>query len=272
MVCGLVSGVLGVWGIGVAVGLPSLDSEPLSERMTELIGYGRDAFFFVPILTGIIVGASLTAGEFDAGTSVFAWWTAANRTRWFLEMAGVGLLLVAICWVPLGIAEHMLSHGLGPELDAQLSPMGLDSSATLVLSRGLLAFAVVSLIGMVSGRTIPTILVGVIASFLLLAVIETAFFAWRDAQLGPVDPMLAGTWPADRRVATLDGRLVEEQEARMARTLDDKDFVAHYQWMIVGLSPLTHAETDAEEFAAFGAATLVLLAVASRVAETRRPA
>jgi hypothetical protein len=271
VVCGLLSGVVALFGIAIAVSLPNLGREPLPERLSELIPYVREAFFVVPILTGIIVGTSLTAAEFDVGTSVFVWSIAANRTRWFLETAGVGLMLVAVCWAPIGIAEHILSQRLGPQLDAQLSPMGLDSSAMLMLSRALLTFAVVCVIGMVSGRTIPTVLLGAIASILLLAVLETAFFAWRDVQVEPVDPTLAGTLPVGSRVATLDGRLVGDQEARSALSLEETQFVDRYEWVLVGLSPVAHAETDAEEFAVFGAATLTLLALTSRIAESRRP-
>lgn len=180
-----------------------------------------------------------------------------------------GLTLLLLLSLPLALAECYVSEVLNPLQNAQMSPFGLDPSAILILFRALLVFSVVCLVGAFSGRILPTMLIGMVTAFVMLAVLETAFIAWRGNQVSVIDPTTAGALPLGSQVATLDGHLVGTSEAQSAMSLGP-EFSQRYQLLPVGLSPSKREEIIAEECAAAAFVSIGLLTLMVVVIETRR--
>lgn len=238
----------------------------------ELVAYARAALVCLPVLAGLVVGTSLVAGEIDRGTSVFAWSVALDRRHWLAEIVAAGLLLVLVIAIPVAVAGEMLSSALGTQLDATWSPAGIDPSALLLLVRPIAALAIAAVVGAVVGRSLPTLLIGLVASCLVLGALELGFAAGRGTQAIPIDPSSPGVfWVADRIVA-LDGRVVSDQEARAAADKLGDRFYAQYRKVPFGLTPADRERTLTGEVVAVTATAGIALFFAGVLVERRRPA
>jgi hypothetical protein len=236
----------------------------------DALQYYRDAALFLPLVFAVLLGSSLVAADIENGTAAFTWSIAPSRSRWFVEVASVGLVLLIPVWLPIAMSEVYLSLTLSPVQNSQTSPLGLDPSPWLILFRMLLVYAVVCLVGSQFGRVLPAVLVGMIVGLLALALLESACLAWRGGQVSTIDPTEVGSLPLGTEVATLDGRLVGAAEARSALAMGSA-FGQSYQFVPVGLASSKRAEIIAEECGLAGLASTGLFVLTALVIERRRP-
>ena len=64
----------------------------------------------------------------------------------------------------------------------------------LIVARAASAFALGALVGLASGRQMPSVLAGLLVSCLVLGAVEIGFASLREAAAGVVDPLDQGTF------------------------------------------------------------------------------
>jgi hypothetical protein len=183
-------------------------SDTLGQWM-DLVSYDLSALVLVPILVAIAIGTSVVASEFDRATAVFAWSVAPSRRRWLVDVLFVGALTVLIASLPLAIAVEILARSVGTTA-ISASLISLDPSAALVLARSVAAFGVTAVVGLTIRRSLPTFLLGLLVTCLLVGAVEFGFEAWREAAALPIDPSVGGLYFVFNRVVDGHGFLILE--------------------------------------------------------------
>jgi hypothetical protein len=221
-------------------------------RNEELAGKVMAALAVVPLLLGILVGAPLVGSEIETRTATIAWSLGASRRRWLLQRLlllglGLGLLLV----LP-AVAADLLASVRPPLYDmstATLVDYGLRGP--LVVLRGVTAFAIGVLVGLVIGRVLPALLVSGVAVLLLWNLLGTI------SQMG---------WPPqetfvprdDQYYVSLGGAVAEGSKTGPQET--------------VGIPGEKLAFVETREMILLGGLTVVLFGGSVMAIERRRPA
>ena len=270
LICGVTSLVWAILGLLLAIQLPDPGQGAMPESLGQIVMYWRLGFLALPIMSAVVLASSLIAGDLEAGSVTFAWSVVLSRARWLLETTAIGLLALVTLLLPMCLSAHLIGTGLSASSDANLAPGQLDLSVILVVGRSLLVFAVVCLAGTMIGRTVPTLLVGAMAGLVLLAVVELAFLGLRDGRLTAVDPSTPGALAVRTGVATLDGHILGESEARVVLQ-GGPDLAKNYQLITLGLSPSARAQLVMQQLAVMVAGSLVTVGIASRLVETKSP-
>jgi len=235
-----------------------------------LVPYVRSALLCLPILAGLFFGASLIAAELDQGTSAFSWSMALSRRHWLAETAIAGVLMVLAVSVPIAGASWLLGSDLGAQLDVTSSPSGIDPSALLLISRPMAALSIAALVGIILGRSLPTLIVALVVSCLVLGALEVGFNTWRQAGVTPIDLSTPGVLYVGDRLATMDGRLLSDQEANAAAK-NGGSYLALFQHVPVGLTPQARASTLACQVGLTLVTGAVALLATGVLIERRRP-
>lgn len=235
------------------------------------VPYARAALVCLSVLAGVILGTSLVAAEFEHGTAVFAWSVAVSRPRWLAETVVAAVLAILVVSIPLAIASVILSQALGPQLDATSSPSGIDPYPLLLIVRAVVAFSLAALVGVVVGRSLPTLLGALLISCLVLGALELTFAGWREADATPIDLAAPiGFYISDAAVAH-DGQVVSLSDAFATAERLGKPFEELYRPVQLGLTPETRAWVVAGEGGSIVAIAAAGLIVAGVLVERRRP-
>ncbi|MBX3031505.1 MAG: hypothetical protein KF809_15265 [Chloroflexi bacterium] len=130
-------------------------------RIADQAAPVRVALTVAPALLGLILGVPVVARELELRTAGLSWSLARSRRRWLLArflpmlaVAVVGLALVA--WAGGTLFEALWLGRHGPDL-TEIAGEGIG-----LIARGLAGLAVALLIGTLVGRTMPTVLIGVV--------------------------------------------------------------------------------------------------------------
>jgi hypothetical protein len=235
------------------------------------VPYARAALVVLPVLAGVVIGTSLVASEVERGTAAFAWSVILRRRTWLADCCIIGLFGLAVVAIPLAAASAGLSAALGMQADSTSAPSGIDTAPLLLLARPLVAFAIAAAVGMLAGRSLPTLLVTGLASLLVLGGLELAFAAWRDGAAEPVDLSAPGAYYVSDAAIAADGGLVSVADALATAEALGKPPDELYRFVHLGLTP----ETRARMLAAEAGLTVVLsgagLVAVGLLAEHRRP-
>jgi hypothetical protein len=168
-----------------------------------------------PVLAGIVVGAPAVGRELERGTLPLVWTLGASRRRWLAVRLGVLLGFLVVALVPLALATDRLEAARVPTLDAARSFQDEGLRGWVLVARGVAAFAVTALLGLVIGRQVPAIVLGGIAS---AAIIIGAFFvvdAWAHQVAEPTAAAAmtrADRWVDGRLRSRADGTIVTFEE------------------------------------------------------------
>jgi hypothetical protein len=168
----------------------------------------------VPGVIGLLIGAPLVAGEFETGTSNFAWTQSVTRGRWLMAKAG-WLLLAAAVWG--GCVAALVTWWSGPRnalYGNALQPNDFDMQGVVPVAYSLFAMALGIAAGALLRRTLPAIavtLVGfvgvrsVVAEF-LRAHYLTAVTSYYSAASNWTQP--PGAWVLDSGVVNKAGQVL----------------------------------------------------------------
>ena len=148
-------------------------------------GLIRVGLTIAPGVVGLILGVPIEARELEMRTAVFSWAHATPRWRWllarFLPMLLVAVVVLGvIAWAGMTLFDGLWLGRYAPDL-AEVSALGVS-----LVARGLAAVAVAMLVGVLVGRTMPALVIGVV----MLA-------AWGLVVVPQVQNLLAGqrsTW------------------------------------------------------------------------------
>lgn len=146
------------------------------------------AMFVLPLLVGLLLGVPLVAGELETRTAETAWILAGSRNRWlaYVAVPTFGLILVAVGGA--AVMAQILAAAREPWLVDGPSWESIGSFGTIVVARGAVAFGAGLLAGAVVGRTLPALIVAVIACAFIVVVAIGARQAWLTANQQPLDP------------------------------------------------------------------------------------
>jgi hypothetical protein len=122
----------------------------------------RVGLTIAPSLLGIILGVPIVARELELRTAGFSWALTPSRLRWlaarFLPMLLVGVVgLVVLAWAGTTLFDAMWLARRGADLTE------IAGQGTALVGRGLAGIAVALLIGSLVGRTMPALLIAVVA-------------------------------------------------------------------------------------------------------------
>lgn len=145
------------------------------------------AMFLLPLLVGLLLGVPLVAGELETRTAETAWILVGSRTRWLAYLAIPSFALILITVGGAAVMAQILAAAREPWLVDSPSWESVGSFGTIVVARGAVAFAVGLLAGAVVGRTLPALIVAVIACAFIIVVASGAREAWLTANQQPLD-------------------------------------------------------------------------------------
>jgi hypothetical protein len=244
---------------------------PTLASWVSWVPYDRAALVGLSVMAGVILGTSLVASEIETGTAVFAWSIVPRRCRWLSDAYVIGICgLVAIA-IPLAIASAGLSAALGPQADSTSSPSGLDTAPLLLIVRPWAACSIAAVVGVVVGRSLPTLLLASLAACLVLGALELTFGGWRDAAAVPIDLSAPGAFYVSDAAVARDGHVVSVSDALATANSLGKPPDELYQFVQLGLPPQTRAWMLAGEAGSITAVAAAGLLAASVLVERRRP-
>lgn len=191
-------------------------------------GYPRVGLALLAPVVGLLLGVPIVAREVELRTAELAWSLALRRSRWLLARLLPMLALALVGFVILGWLGDRLFTAMEvgrarPDLTEVAS-----RGATLV-TRGLMALGIGLLVGALTGRTLPAMVLAAIAllawSLVAVPTIQRSMFAeravwvnendsgWREGA-GPIAYLEGGTFdPSQPGVNGEPGaRLDEEQD------------------------------------------------------------
>jgi hypothetical protein len=179
-----------------------------------------------------------------------------------------GLVVIAI---PLAIASAGLSAALGPQADSTSSPSGIDTAPLLLIARPWAAFSIAAVVGVVIGRSLPTLVLGGLAACLVLGALELTFAGWRESGVVPIDLSVAGSFYVSDGAVTSDGHTVSVSDALATADRLGKPPNELYRFVQLGLPPETRAWMLAGEAGSIAATAGAGLFAAWVLVERRRP-
>jgi hypothetical protein len=199
----------------------------------EIGGKVMASMAVLPLLAGILVGVPLVGSEIETRTATIAWSLGPSRRRWLVTRVAILVVGLAVVLALPAFAADLLSGVRPPEYDpATTTTIDYGLRGPLVVLRGLAAFAIGTLVGLVMGRVLPALLVGGVAVILMWNLLGT----W----------MYSGWPPAEEVVCRPDQYCIDYGE----RVFVDDAGVRHTFDEVVALAPMDPAKVDdGSEFA-----------------------
>ncbi|MFC9678210.1 ABC transporter permease [Streptomyces sp. NPDC056948] len=137
-------------------GLPP-DFETYTSRLFSFGGY----LGFVPLLTGVLLGAPLIAGDLESGTAKLVTSQSVSRLRWLTMKLAMPAALIALSTVVLAAVFNWWWSPVKGRSDTLEWTSGafFDVTSVMPVAYALLTFAVGAAVGMVLRRTLVSMVV-----------------------------------------------------------------------------------------------------------------
>ena len=148
-----------------------LQASPLVNGVVSDLPY---LSMIVPVVLGLLWGASLVAHELEARTSDFAWTQSVTRMRWLTAKAGALLLVAAACG---GVTAALITWWSGPinaKFASAFTPGQFDTQGIVPIGYALFAMALGIAAGTAARRTLPATAV-VLGGFIGLRLVISNF-------------------------------------------------------------------------------------------------
>jgi hypothetical protein len=130
-------------------------------RVLQVIG-------LLPIGVGLLLGAPLLARELERGTAPLPWTLSGSRRRWLLTRAAILGVVLLVALVPAALASERLEASWTPTVDPARSFLDDNYRGPILVVRGIATFSVAVLAGLVLGRQLPALIVGLGASAIIV--------------------------------------------------------------------------------------------------------
>jgi ABC-type transport system involved in multi-copper enzyme maturation permease subunit len=127
-----------------------------------------------PLVLGILWGAPLVAGEFEAGTEDFAWTQGVTRRRWVLTNLGWALV-VAAAWGGALAALFTWWRGPGNALEGPVTFIYFDVQGIAPIAYTVFAMALGIAAGALFRRVVPAI-TATLAVFVAVRIAKALYF------------------------------------------------------------------------------------------------
>jgi hypothetical protein len=182
-----------------------------------LVGFAAVLRTAVPFLLAALVGVGLVARDLERGTARLAWSLAPSRMVWFAGRLLPVLAIVVAVALLSGFAADRYLVASEPGMNPYASLLGFGDRGIDFAARVVFGFACAVLIGALTGRTLPALLLSVIVVYVGLAggssvhgrILSTEAVPTANATYNPADLTY------DSGFLAPDGRLISWDE--MAR-------------------------------------------------------
>jgi ABC-2 family transporter protein len=132
----------------------------------------------LPFFVGIAMGAPLVAREIEDGTAQLSWALAGARWKWLAGRILAALLLIVSLLLIAGLAADLLRGAQEPGVDPHASLDYFTSRGVFFVLWGVAALMGTVALGVLFGRTMPVVIVALIACVLARATWEPLMDAY----------------------------------------------------------------------------------------------
>jgi hypothetical protein len=248
------------------------EAEPL---FAVLVGF--------PVLAGMLVGAPAVSRELEHGTASLPWTLSGRRKRWLARRVLILAAILVAALIPLGLAADGLEAIRNPTVDASRSFGSEGLRGGVLVARGVAGFGAGLLLGLVVGRQLPTVILGLVASGLLLVGGLAAMDGWSrsaatyvsldHARLGDRS-ILAALRGHDGRIVSMSD-VVDLQPPRPdlpPGTIDDQWIAANFDEVLLVVPGSRYGEEVAIHSALLGGVAVAAILASLLLIERRRVA
>jgi len=156
------------------------------DRLDREISLGQILVGILPVFAAIVIGVALIGREIERGTTVLAWTVGRSRRRWLLSRGAIiGIAVFALAMV-VGFASGIAHQSEVPTMDLANSFERIEVRGPIVAVRAVAAFALSVLAGALLGRTLPALLVAIVAVAAISLGVDRAMDCWARAQAVPL--------------------------------------------------------------------------------------
>lgn len=224
-----------------------------------------------PILAGAILGVAVVGRELDQGTATLAWSFARSRRRWLVSRWFVlGLALVVISALPAAAGSHLVGSA-DPSVDPGSSLVNYALRGWLVPARAIMVYGIATVAGLVVGRVLPALLVGLIAVWLALVLAGWGLDRWLAGQVTALELRTSGDLVSSILYRDPSGALVTYEVAIQQLEGSGEIPDGNYPIVRMGVPGGRHDGVEAAGSALVLAIGAIALAAAVIGVEQRRP-
>jgi hypothetical protein len=212
-------------GVGIPLECFKAAGEPSARCLDLLTAFGQidrreaERFFMVvvvfPILAGLLLGIPAISRELERGTAALPWTLHGSRGRWLLRRSIVLGAVLFVALLPLAFAAEHLEGVRHPTVPAAESFVSDGLRGWPLLARGFAGFGAGILIGLLVGRQLPALIVGLLVAFLIVVGSLMVMHEWARAAgvPRPLDAVGDGDYRFDSRLRARDGTILTFREA-----------------------------------------------------------
>jgi hypothetical protein len=260
---------------------------PMYTAFAEINGREADRLFAVlvgfPVLAGVLLGVPAVSREIEHGTASLPWTLSGRRKRWLARRVLILAAILLAALVPLGLAADGLEATRNPLADASRSFGSEGLRGGVLVARGVAGFGAGLLLGLVMGRQLPAMILGIVASVLILVGGLTAMAAWSlsAATHVPLDQPRLGDLSILAAYRGHDGRIVSMRDVpdlAPARpdlppgAIDDQWIAANFAEVLLVVPGSRYGEEVAIHSALLGGVGVVAILASLVLIERRRAA
>lgn len=257
----------------------------LIERFASISGGEADrlliAFAVFPAIAGMLLGVPLVSRELEEASAPLPWSLSGRRRRWLAWRSLELLAVVLAVLVPLAIAGDVLEAAKAPLVDPGAS-FGDDSvRGIVVVARGVCGLAAGVLLGLLTGRQLPGVILGLGASLAIVIGGLAATGAWTNSVATYVIPDAAryGDLSIQSALRAHDGRIVSQADVVDLQppnpslppgTIDDRWIAANFDEVLLVVPGSRYPESELVHSGVLLAASIALLGGALVLVDGRR--
>ena len=212
-----VAGIAYAWNLQCDPGLtPRACSQFLITRPPSWILTG--VLVAIPILMGVLLGASAVAGGMESGSSVFAWSIVPDRRRLLVNEILEASLAVGLVGLLCGAINAVIVAKLNPGHDLPVSFAGYGLWGPILALRGLSAYGATVVLGTLLRRLVASVALGLIVSIVFVFLAMTIGRSFEPAQVIPNgDPAIGDALGVTSVIFAPDGSHISGLECSMGQ-------------------------------------------------------
>jgi len=201
---------------------PPGSSDAICQRLLAafeaISGNEADRLFLVfavfPALAGMLLGVPIVSREIEESSASLPWTLSGRRRRWLTWRSTELLAVLLVVLIPLALVGDALEAAKNPLLDPASSFADDSVRGIVVVARGACGLAVGIVLGLVTGRQLPAVILGLVAAVAIVVGGLLIASVWSQAVASYITPDRAHFGDLSIRSALRghDGRIVSQAE------------------------------------------------------------
>lgn len=230
-----------------------------------------------PLLLGAVLGSQLFSRDIERGSMQLPWSMCPSRLRWFAERVLITGACVVVLTTCVAIATNVLEAAIHPDVSPWATFLDFGFRGPSVMARGLSAFVLASVIGLILARPFPALLSGLVVAAIVAVISQPLAIATQPstvvAEMGT--PQVGYAIVRDDLYEAGDGRLLTQNEVTSLVPPGTEDPFAwiqtHFTEVAVGIPGDRYPVVEAVASGLLLAVSVLALAVGVIVVRRRRP-